>query len=465
MTSRDHASVTAIATIAVLMASSQANKNTLKYENFAAKIDNFDAKNLETFNLRYAKDEEHWNANGGPIFIHTANEGSIEEHVNETGALFDWAREFKALLIFVEHRYYGKSMPFGDASMSSTQKTAFLTTEQTLADYARLIMWLKKQPGAKTSKVTTFGCGIAGLLAIWLKTRYQYLVDAVVAGSPPLRMVMLHPPCDLYFQHVTKAYDASSTGCSDQVRKIWPILTKMGSTDNGRQKLKDKFKLCQDLPANNFQDFKDWVRNSYVGLAAMNYPHAFGDIPANPVKAACQMLANKNEDGMIEAVATAVAYFRNRTGATSCFSPESDDRVLEYQMCKEFVHPICGDGKNDMFYPMEWRFGEFSQKCRQKFSVQPPKNKIFEKMAGDNLCGVIFTVISCGNMDPWAPYCVDNSFKPYTQVYRMKNTARCLDLHSPHPNSDPQDVKNARQSAKDKLREWLEYQKYIFPLA
>lgn len=464
MASRGTASTTAIVTIALLVASSQADENTLKYETFETKVDNFDVKNGKMFQLRYAKDEQHWNSTGGPIFIHTANEGSIEDHVKEMGAMFDWAKEFKALVVFVEHRYYGKSMPFGQDSLKSKEQAAYLTTEQALADYARVIMMLKKQPGAKNSKVVTFGCGISGLLAIWLKTRYMYLIDAVVSGSPPLRLVMLHPPCNLYFEEVTKAYEKSSTGCSNEVRRIWPMLTEMGSTDEGRKTLKEKFMLCQDLNADNFEDFKEWVRDSYVGLAAMNYPHASGHIPANPVKEACQMHTSNDKNEMVEAVTKTVGYYRNRTGATSCYSPESQDRAMEYQMCTEYVHPLCSDGKGDMFYRKEWEFDKFSRKCSEKFGVQPPKVKIFEKMAGDKLCGVIFTIISCGEMDPLAAYCIDEGLKPYTKIYRLPDMARCLDLHSPHPNSDPQDVQDTRNKIKAKLQEWFDLQKGVYPM-
>jgi hypothetical protein len=76
--------------------------------------------------------------------------------------LFDIAPKFNTLLIFGEHRfvlsmfsgnlaylgslfrhrYYGKSLPFGNKSFD-LDKVGWLTSEQTLADYSVLLTALK----------------------------------------------------------------------------------------------------------------------------------------------------------------------------------------------------------------------------------------------------------------------------------------------------------------------------------
>jgi hypothetical protein len=59
--------------------------------------------------------------------------------------MWDIAEEFGAALVFAEHRFYGKSYPFGDDSYTTVKNLGYLTSEQALADYAELITFLKSQ--------------------------------------------------------------------------------------------------------------------------------------------------------------------------------------------------------------------------------------------------------------------------------------------------------------------------------
>lgn len=69
------------------------------------------------------------------------NEGNVEGFANATGLMWENAPQFGALIVFAEHRYYGRSQPFGKDSWRVDP--SYLTTEQALADYAELLAHLK----------------------------------------------------------------------------------------------------------------------------------------------------------------------------------------------------------------------------------------------------------------------------------------------------------------------------------
>ena len=65
--------------------------------------------------MRYLINDKFVEGNDAPILFYCGNEGDVEKYYANSGFMTDTlATSMKALILFGEHRYYGKSMPFGD---------------------------------------------------------------------------------------------------------------------------------------------------------------------------------------------------------------------------------------------------------------------------------------------------------------------------------------------------------------
>lgn len=104
---------------------------------------------------------------------------------------------FHAGLIFVEHRFYGQSLPFtSELAGRSSQYSSYtasqlklLSVRQVLADIIYLIAQLREQQPAlftATTPVIACGVGYSGMLATWLRRAYPSQISASWASSAPL---------------------------------------------------------------------------------------------------------------------------------------------------------------------------------------------------------------------------------------------------------------------------------------
>ena len=75
--------------------------------------------------------------------------------------MWESAPEFGALLVFAEHRYYGKSKPYQGKQLLDNMQ--YLTSEQAMADYAELLTELKAELHAESSPVIGFGGSYGGI--------------------------------------------------------------------------------------------------------------------------------------------------------------------------------------------------------------------------------------------------------------------------------------------------------------
>ena len=108
----------------------RAGNSTLPEEKyFTTRIDHYNGSNWDTWQMRYLINDQYYNASQGPILFYTGNEGGIWGFYNNSGFIVDTlAKRYGALVVFAEHRYYGKSWPFGsDVESMKVENLKYLT--------------------------------------------------------------------------------------------------------------------------------------------------------------------------------------------------------------------------------------------------------------------------------------------------------------------------------------------------
>ncbi|KRX22232.1 Lysosomal Pro-X carboxypeptidase [Trichinella nelsoni] len=428
-------------------------------------VDHFSFENSDTFRLRYLINTENWNSDGGPIFFYCGNEGSVEGFAENTGFMWENAKDFGAMVVFAEHRYYGKSLPFGNESSSNLGK---LNSEQAMADYAVLINWLKTNiTGAKNSAVIAFGGSYGGMLAAWMRTKYPHLVDGAIAASAPVAQFSGMTVCSSFSDITTEVYRNASPSCALSIKRSWPIIPE------GRLDLAKMFRLCNETQftsKKNVTQLVNWLTDIYGTLAMVNYPYAtefLKPVPAWPVKAsdedsvACQFL-NDTEVGeteLLHRIYSTISIYTNFTGKKPCnllendYGDSVDGKLWDYQACTEMVMPMCNT-KDSMFEQSDWNLTEFSDECFEKFKVRPRPDWAIINYGGRKLESATNVVFSNGWLDPWRGGGIVNSHFRGVAALIVEDGAHHYDLRGSN-SADTASVQTVRLLELGFIRKWI----------
>lgn len=154
-----------------------------------------------------------------PIFFYAGNEGDIEMFAKNTGFMWEIANEFRATIVFAEHRYYGQSLPFGNKSFTAPEYSGYLTSEQALADYAQLLV---ERVNQNQRPVIVFGGSYGGMLAAWFRMKYPHLVTGAIAASAPI--LQFTTDCNRFNTIVSNVFTVGQGNCSQNIRSTWDLL-------------------------------------------------------------------------------------------------------------------------------------------------------------------------------------------------------------------------------------------------
>jgi lysosomal Pro-X carboxypeptidase len=446
---------------------------------FTQTLDHFDV-GAPTYEQRYFVCDEFYREDDGVMFFYVGNEADVELYLNHTGLMWENAAEFGAMLVFAEHRYFGKSLPFGKDQVTKHMK--YLSTEQTMADYAVLITYLKEQY-KRDIPVIGFGGSYGGMLGSWFRMKYPHIIDGVIAASAPILSYFGDEvPHDLGGYSIVTTFDASPAGgsapnCVPNVRRAWPTMRKWGKTADGRQKLKQALSLCEDTPLESPEDVEGllaWGRDAFDSMAMGNYPYPSSyimsgqsELPAYPMRVACSHVAGEfpeNEQGeweLLQAFSHTLGVYYNSTKDATCFqlaepSEESavDDDFWQYLYCAELYGPTTTDGVRDMFWDAPWDFAADNASCHAMWGIDARIKWPTIHYGGRKFLEVASNMVfSNGNYDPCSATGVLQSFSESVVAVHIEGGAHHLDLMFSNP-LDPAALTEAREIEKTHMRKW-----------
>ena len=453
----------------------ECGSETVEYEEHfvASKIDHFNPymKEPAVFQQRMLISEKFFDEESGPILVYTGNEGPIDQFWNNTGFVMELAEAFNGYIVFIEHRFYGKSLPFGDAWMQ-VYNYQYLTVEQAIADYAVILTNLKAKLGNKNRKVIAFGGSYGGILTAYMRFKYPNIIDGGLAASAPIYPMGKYD----FYRAVTEDCGRYNSQCPVKVRQAFAAIMKLRDEgDTGFAKITSMFSLCGTLTEKNFQHFLLYVRNIFTIMAMADYPYPasfLGNLPAYPINQACDTMLNADDalDGLAKATVT---FYNATSGPASCYDPAKEyidcaDATgcgtmfqWDIQVCLQVRIPSGTNNVTDMFPPIKpWENTDYEEYCSAKYgnklSYQQTTDFYNINFWGSNIRGASKLIFSNGDLDPWRYGGVLEPVLGADSVFPVlvKGGAHHLDLRG-SDKRDPATVTAARAFEKLVIESWL----------
>ncbi|KAJ8501307.1 hypothetical protein OPV22_011859 [Ensete ventricosum] len=437
---------------------------------FPQQLDHFTfrPKAYHVFYQKYLINSTYWDqgpVHTAPIFVYTGNEGNIEWFAANTGFMLDIAPKFKALLVFIEHRFYGDSLPFGNDSYESAEELGYLTSTQALADYAVLIRSLKHNLSAEASPVVVFGGSYGGMLAAWFRLKYPHITIGALASSAPILQFDHIVPWSSFYDGVSQDFKDESINCFEVIKHSWDELMAVGAKKGGMLELTKTFRACKKLQS--VYSVRDWLWTAFVYTAMIDYPtpaNFLTPLPAYPVKEMCRIIDGfpAGEDILIKVFSAASLYY-NYSSTNSCFDIEngSDPHGLhgwDWQACTEMVMPMTSSNES-MFPPSTYDYKEFGDQCMTKYEVRPRPHWITTEYGGNKIELVLKRfgsniIFSNGMRDPWSRGGVLKNISSSIIALVTPLGAHHLDFRAA-TKDDPKWLKEQRETEVKIIQGWI----------
>lgn len=436
-------------------------------------LNHFDSLNTKTFPQRFFVNDAFWERPNGPVFLYIGGEGPISEFSVLAGHHVDMAEEYGALLVALEHRFYGNSInPDG----LETENLRDLSSQQALADLAAFHQYISQRFSLSHKNTwISFGGSYSGALSAWLRGKFPHLIYGAVASSAPVKAKL---DFSTYNKVVGLSLMNEKVGGSDKcVGDVWEAFAAVeaallggNSTQVGRD-----FACCQT--PRDLRDQTELMR----GLADV----VMGTVQYNEEGAVlsiaelCRLMTNESEayEEEMEAydrLVRLVQVYRS-TGEDPCLDASHEQAVSDlrntdlntasmgqrqwlYQSCSEFgFFQTCEDASCPFSRMLTLQAQ--TELCPLLFNI--PQNRLHQHVSftnqyyGGNHPSTQRVLYVNGDIDPWSELSVHHSgLQDQDTPIVIQGSAHCADMN-PTSTHDRPALTVARQDIEKHVGLWL----------
>jgi len=424
--------------------------------------DHFDALDTTLFEQRYFYNDAYYKP-GGPVFFQLGQEGPSNIRDVDGGLAVALAPQFGALVVELEHRYYGpgESCPVDNLE---THNMKWLSSMQALEDFADFrvdfhnIVNIDGMDG--TEPWVIFGCSYAGAMTSWLRMRYPHLFITGIGGSGPVEAQV-----DFfeYDEVVSYSLTQNSQECWKNSQSAMQTAGDMASDPSNWDELAQMFNTC--TPITDAPTFIDTIYNPIA--FSVQYNEASLDFPRDSF---CETMKNSSNTPLQNlADANANPKFGNPPGCLVIDIYNGPDGLLNtstsvefrkwmWQTCSEFgYYQTAGhNGKNTLSPIVNVSF--FIDMCATTFNgafdediintaIQHTNDRYGAKHPDST--NVMFPN---GFEDPWSSLGIKRMVKPTEMPALWREQGHCAPWSTPADN-EPPSVKESRGI----ILTWLRY--------
>ncbi|XP_064138175.1 thymus-specific serine protease [Loxodonta africana] len=436
-------------------------------------LDPFNTSDRRSFLQRYWVNDQHWTGQDGPVFLYLGGEGSLGPGSVMRGHPAALAPALGALVVGLEHRFYGLSIPVRGLDMAQLR---FLSSRHALADVASAHLALSRLFNVSSSSPwICFGGSYAGSLAAWARLKFPHLIFASVASSAPVRAVL---DFSEYNNVVSRSLMNTAIGGSPE---CWSAASaafaeterRLRAGGEAQAALRAELGACGRLSRAEDQAELLEALQALVGGTVQYNGQAGAPLS---VRQLCGLLvggADRGRTAPYRGLRRAAQIVMHSLGQRCLSTSRAEtvaqlkdtepqgsgvgDRQWLYQTCTEFGFYITCEDPRCPFSQLPALPSQLGL-CEQVFGLSA--SSVAQAIAQTNsyyggqtprATQVLFVN---GDADPWHVLSVTQSLGPFESAVLIPNASHCLDMATERPSDSPS-LRLARQKIFQQLQTWL----------